>query len=80
MEAVDRIVARKQRRKRLRWVLIVGGAACIVILAVVTPVAMMLSKKKGQTVPFSKTGVKSNILFPLYIYPDATAWDPLYQV
>jgi hypothetical protein len=52
--------------KYLLWTL-----AAVVVIVLVVPLAVMFGRKRAPPPP-------SNVLVPLYIYPDPGAWDPLY--
>ena len=45
----------------------------VVLLAVIIPLTAILPKEKNHK------GFRSNVLVPLYIYPAANAWNPLYD-
>lgn len=62
---------RSSRFKCLLIALIV--VVIIALLAIIIPLAVILPKER-----LSK-GIRSNVLVPLYIYPAANAWDPLYD-
>nr|OQO24450.1 hypothetical protein B0A51_10169 [Rachicladosporium sp. CCFEE 5018] len=72
MEAPRRNLNRQRQRSRKTWV-IVAAVLLVVILAVVIPVAVVISRRHHST------GLPSEILLPLYIYPLAGAWEPLYN-
>ncbi|KAH7395888.1 cell surface spherulin 4-like protein [Cadophora sp. MPI-SDFR-AT-0126] len=44
----------------------------VVIIAIVVPVAVMFGKKKNGA-------PRSDVLVPLYVYPNPGAWDPLFE-
>jgi hypothetical protein len=73
MEGIHSIEKRQKRSRTLRWI-IAGIVILAVIVAVVVPVGIIVSKKKPAV-----KGIASTIIVPLYIYPNATAWDPLYK-
>lgn len=54
--------------KYLLWI-----CAVVAVIVLVVPLSVMFGKKKAHPPP-------SNVLVPLYIYPDLGAWDPLYTV
>jgi hypothetical protein len=72
MEAPLRTLRRKQS-KRSKCLTIAGVILFLVILAIVIPLAVILPRKKQSK------GLKSTAIIPLYIYPEAGAWDPLYE-
>jgi hypothetical protein len=43
----------------------------VAVLALVVPLAVMFGKKKSNT-------PRSDVLVPLYVYPNPGAWDPLF--
>jgi hypothetical protein len=73
MQGIDQIVASRKKTKRLRLV-IAAIVVLAVIVAIVVPVGIILSKKKAPALVFGST-----VIVPLYIYPDANAWDPLFK-
>lgn len=75
MQGIDQIVASRKKTKRLRLV-IAAIVVLAVIVAIVVPIGIILSKKKAKA-PALVFG--STVIVPLYIYPDANAWDPLYK-
>ncbi|KAH7360230.1 Spherulation-specific family 4-domain-containing protein [Rhexocercosporidium sp. MPI-PUGE-AT-0058] len=44
----------------------------VVVIAIVVPIAVMFGKKKNNT-------PRSDVLVPLYVYPNPGAWDPLFE-
>jgi hypothetical protein len=73
MEGIDSIVARRKKARKLRFI-IAAIVVLAVVVAIVVPIGLILSKKKPTV-----KGIASTIIVPLYIYPSATAWDPLYK-
>jgi hypothetical protein len=45
----------------------------VALLAIIIPLVVILPKERLAK------GFKSNVLVPLYIYPAADAWNPLYD-
>ncbi|CAK41390.1 uncharacterized protein An12g10430 [Aspergillus niger] len=60
-------------RPRRPWCIAISIAiALVIIIVIVVPCAVILTRKHG--------GEKTNVLFPLYIYPtNDSTWDPLYE-
>ncbi|GFN11452.1 hypothetical protein AtubIFM55763_004889 [Aspergillus tubingensis] len=60
-------------RPRRPWCIAISIAiAVVIIIVIVVPCAVLLTRKHG--------GEKTNVLFPLYIYPtNDSTWDPLYE-
>ncbi|KAF2667968.1 hypothetical protein BT63DRAFT_375237 [Microthyrium microscopicum] len=62
-----------RRRKKAKLTAIIGCAILVVLLAIIIPVAVYFHNKRPDG-----NGLPSSLLFPLYIYPTAGAWDPLF--
>lgn len=72
MEAPDRVLRRSSRRSR--WCITVAVSMVVVaVLVVVITVAVVFSTRRHPR------DVATNVLVPLYIYPDPGAWDPLFN-
>ncbi|OJJ07410.1 hypothetical protein ASPVEDRAFT_56802 [Aspergillus versicolor CBS 583.65] len=64
---------RKCQLRRRWWIAIGIAVAIIVILVIVLPLALILPNKGDK-------GKPSNVIFPLYIYPESNStWGPLYE-
>lgn len=50
-----------------------SAAAATITLAIVIPIAVIFGMRSHQDMP------RSEVIFPLYVYPAEAAWDPLYQ-
>ncbi|ORY18989.1 spherulin 4-like cell surface protein [Clohesyomyces aquaticus] len=60
------------RAKRPRFLFIITAVAVLIIIAIVVPSAILLPRRKHHN--------KSEILLPLYIYPESNnTWKPLYD-
>jgi flagellar basal body-associated protein FliL len=73
MEAPRHAKHRETRRSRRNW-WILAIVALVVLIVVIVPTAVVLTDKKHQS-----NGLRSSVLLPLYVYPLAGAWQPLYN-
>ena len=72
MEAPRSALHRQKRRSRLTW-MIIAIVVLVVLIVVIVPTAVILGGKHHSN------GLSSSVMVPLYIYPLAGAWDPLYN-
>lgn len=72
MKDINRIIARQNRSKRTKRI-VLAVIGLIIVLAIVIPVAVVISNRH------SSKGLVSSVLVPLYIYPSQGAWDPLFN-
>lgn len=72
MEAPQQLLQRAQRRRKRIWITAAVVAAIIGLLVIIVPCAVLLPHKAGPIQP-------AVLLLPLYIYPTADAWEPLYR-
>lgn len=72
MEAPKSALSRQNKRRKWLWILI-AIAVVIVLIVIIVPTATILG---GRHHP---KGLDSSVLLPLYVYPLADAWDPLYR-
>jgi ABC-type phosphate transport system permease subunit len=71
MDAPKRTSRRKSPRfKYLLFAIVV--IIVIALLAIIIPLVVLQKERLAK-------GLKSNVLVPLYIYPAANAWNPLYD-
>ena len=73
MEDFDTLVKRRKKVNRIRLLILALLGIVIIAIAVAVPVAILHSHKTPIT------GITSNVLVPLYIYPAPGAWDPLFS-
>lgn len=73
MDSLRRISRRKSTRFKFLLIALVA-LVVLVLLAIIIPLALIIPKEIVPT-----QNLKSNILVPLYIYPAANAWNPLYD-
>lgn len=72
MDLPRRTPHRKSTRSR-RLLIALVALVILVLLAIIIPLALILPKESVPQI------LKSNVLVPLYIYPAANAWTPLYD-
>jgi hypothetical protein len=72
MEAPRSILGRQKRRARwFRWVNALAAVA--VLIVIIVPLAVILPGRRHVK------GMPSTALIPLYAYPTAEAWEPLFR-